>query len=216
MYSVFFFSLSILFTYYSIEQNIIFLWPAANTAFFGLAYLFNKPMLFAKSQNGRINILIHLINLPWLFFTTAVWRFGCLISKEAPFNKIPSTNITIGRRLLKTEFPDEIEIILDLTCEFNECLPDNKEYINLPLLDGIAPPGNTVKQLQDILPRINNKQIYIHCAQGHGRTATITTLLLVLIKKYPKVEDAYKCILENRPKANMSRSQKRNVLSTLL
>jgi protein-tyrosine phosphatase len=53
--------------------------------------------------------------------------------------------------------------------------------------------------------------VLVHCAQGHGRTASFVALLLGRLGIASTVEDAVALIQACRPLARMSRSQRRSV-----
>lgn len=139
-----------------------------------------------------------------------MWRLQIQVSDEPPFHKIENLDIWVGRRLLPKEMPEEIDMIIDLTSEFPK-IDSTKSYINIPLLDGINPPRSIVKSVKQVAEKIKKEKlkIYIHCAQGHGRTATFTSLLLVELGLAENPLGGYEKVREARPKAKVSSSQKR-------
>lgn len=209
MYPAFFIFISILSFYYGLTTKPIFFWLTTNALFFALVYGLNKPNWFLKSSKGKVNIFILILNLPWLIFTFIVWHIQRILSSENKLNHIAGTNIYIGRRLLGDELPKEINVVIDLTCEFNEPFFKNVVYINIPLLDAIAPSKEIFTTIEDLKNKVNGKSVFIHCAQGHGRTALFTSILLVKLGISPNYFDAHKLILSSRPKATMSNSQER-------
>ena len=154
--------------YFTITSSAFFTWPCINMIFFAVVYFANKPSWFFKNQNGKIHSIIYFLNLPWLLFSTVTWHIQRILSSENPSNHIEGTNVTVGRKLLKNESPDNIEAIIDLTSEFNETNSGSASYFNIPLLDGISPPKNIFAELKFIVSKIQGKQVFVHCAQGHG------------------------------------------------
>ena len=207
MFSVFFLSLSFLFGYLAIHDSLFYVWPALNSSYFGTAYVFNAPKLFLKSKAGKIPLPVILVNLPWLLFQNIIWNIERLVSNENPYDRIDGTNITIGRRLQTDEYPNDIDVVVDLTCEFTEPKLDSSAYINLACLDGVALNSSTRKEIRALLPIIENKNIYIHCAQGHGRTAMVAIEILILTNVCRSFDEAQQMVLRSRPKAKMSKRQ---------
>ena len=209
MYPAFFIFISILTFYYGLTTQPIFFWLTINALFFAIVYALNKPNWFLKSYKGKVNTFILILNLPWLIFTFIVWHIQRILSKENSCNQITGTNIFIGRRLLSDELPQDINVVIDLTCEFNEPFFKNVVYINIPLLDAIAPSQEIFTIIDDLKNKIIGKSVFIHCAQGHGRTALFTSILLVKLGISSNYCDAHKLILISRPKATLSGSQER-------
>ena len=213
-YPIFFIAFLVFLTYKAIFienlfLKIILIWFSVSFGFLAMVYIFNKPEWLGKKHNGKINILNLMIYLPWFFFSLIVWHIQRIISKENPFDEIIENKIWYGRRLLASEISEKFDAVIDLTSEFIEpnIIVDRFEYISLPLLDGIKPNKNFFKKLKEIIPQIKNKKIFVHCAQGHGRTATVTLFIMKNLNFIDKYEDGLKKILQFRPGAKVSKEQ---------
>jgi protein-tyrosine phosphatase len=112
----------------------------------------------------------------------------------------------VGRKFRRGELPPNTQVLIDLTSEFSEEIHEIPTYISLPMLDGVAPKSDFKEFIETLISKIESKSIYIHCVQGHGRTATFTSLLLSQLKKISPME-AYESILKVRPRAKASASQ---------
>lgn len=164
-------------------------------------------MLMGKTKTGQINLILLIINLPWLLLTWAIWLLEVTVSPEDKMNRIGQTNIYLGcyPRFTKIE---KFDLIIDLTAEFPPCKAGAKEYICLPNLDGIK-LRNTAR-----LPRLSMKQkILIHCAQGHGRSASYASLLIPQLFPTISSQEALSLILKNRPGAKPSKVQLSQICS---
>lgn len=154
-----------------------------------------------KTKTGQINLILLLINFPWLLLTWAIWLFEIMISQEDQINRIDQTNIYLGRypRFNETE---NFDLVIDLTAEFFPSKVNTKEYICLPNLDGIK-LRNTAR-----LPQVSiDQKILIHCAQGHGRSATYASLLIAQFFPAISPQEALSLILKSRPGAMPSKAQ---------
>ena len=116
-------------------------------------------------------------------------------------------NIYIGRRLLAHEFPDFVDHVVDLTCEFTEPKPlRNVDYHSFQILDGFIP--QTAQLNQWIANTANlNGNIYIHCAEGHGRTGLFTAALLVELGNFNSAFDALEFVKSKRPLVRLGSRQ---------
>ena len=205
-YSIFFgcFFLYASFELYSAKSLWEFLWgwPACCFLLMTLSYTLHRPgLVCGKRKDGSINPFLILINLPWLLLTWGVWTLESVISKEDAVNKIPGTNISLGRYPRFCNLKETYDLIVDLTSEFPKSC-EKAEYICLPNLDGVA-LTNT-----DLPVSIHsNQNVLIHCAQGHGRSATFAAILINKLDRQVSRKDAYKKIREARPAAKVSIGQ---------
>jgi len=182
--------------------GILLIWPICCLSLMTIAYAFGCPgLICGKREDGCTNLLI-LINLPWLLFTWIIWGLESVLSKEDAVNKIPGTNISIGKYPLFHDIATAYDLIIDLTAEFPKSC-DQAGYICLPNLDGVALENAELPY--SIGPEQN---VLIHCAQGHGRSATFAAILMNQMDIQISKEEAYKKIAEVRPAARISKAQR--------
>ena len=120
-----------------------------------------------------------LVLAPYLLPTWSLWHLSRAARREAPFDELVE-GITIGRRLLPGEYPEGIESVVDLTAEFPESsrIGQGRTYRTFPILDGSRSTPAALEQLaREILELPGD--VYIHRAEGHGRTALVATSLLL-------------------------------------
>jgi hypothetical protein len=211
-YAIFFgsiFSL-LLWCIWSGESALSLLWiyPLISAAILTIAYATNNSKLISgKASTGDINWLLATINFPWLFITWLIWEIQAQLSSEDLINQIAGTNIYIGcyPKYAKIE---HFDLVIDLTAEFCSHQGQAKAYFCVPNLDGI--PLRNVIFPTWITP---DNTIFIHCAQGHGRTATYTSLLLAHLGIVRSPIEALPFVLHCRPAAKPSKAQIQQISS---
>ena len=140
----------------------------------------------------------HLLN----YLSLALSRFN---NRAARFNEI-EPGVYLGARPFSK---DErvlaglrIASALDLTAEFPEVsfLRKMPAYLCIPLLDRTAPSQPELKvAINFIRDRLAHGPVYVHCALGHGRSATVVLAYLLASGKFADQNDALKHLREKRP-----------------
>ncbi len=125
-----------------------------------------------------------------------------------PFQELHD-GLTIGRRLLPSEFPSQITKVFDLTCEFPEPPQIRRKvfYRCLPTLDARSP---TVAVLRQVAREVLNAGggVYIHCANGHGRTGAVAGAVLLVGGKARTSRKAIEYLRQCRPKLTLNSTQR--------
>lgn len=185
----------------------IFAWPGVSFGIVGLAYLGLGPGIFGKRANGSLFWLSTLLLLPYLLLTWLTWHLVRQTSREDCYNEV-APGIYVGRRPLPGELPHEVSLLVDLTAEFPEhhLVRAGREYVAAPMLDaGVASEG-AFRELVQHISRWPGP-VYIHCAQGHGRTGTVAAAVLVAKGLYATPEAAIEAMQRVRPKLALGRNQ---------
>ncbi len=215
-YAGFFAALSILMgvLLFSIDSGVKYflLWGIVNTTLMAAAYACNLPFLVAKRRSGELSRLKNAINFPWLIFTYVVWYARSRLSSEGACHELLPGTLYLGRRLLHSEaLPSEIDVIVDLTAEFYECVSvrHQRNYLSFPILDGGIPTASILREFLQQSAMLQEHCVYVHCAQGHGRTALMAALLLCAFRKCETPIEALSLIQQARPRARVNSSQYR-------
>ncbi len=179
-----------------------------------IGYGVNMPGLFGKREDGSLKPFLVVVNLPWLLLTHLVWNIEIFVRREDPYNELKRGDILIGRRLRGWEGREmEREAVIDLTSEFHE--PERHRngvhYFSIPILDGSIPRRKEVEKFREICSQIiqNKWRVYIHCAQGHGRTTMMTAIMLIESGMCDDLGKAAQRIRESRPLATTNAAQKK-------
>ena len=187
---------------------LILLWPALSCGLIASGYLGWGPSEKKKKPDGSLSLLSLSLLLPYLLYAWTAWHIVRIFSRESPYHSLGS-ELKFGRRLLSSELPEGTQTVVDLTSEFPEpaALRAAVTYISFPMLDASSlAPAHLAAFAQDLCSA--QRPIYIHCAQGHGRTGLITALFLIACGKATNVEDAMRQIQLQRPLAKLSPVQK--------
>ena len=186
--------------------HYLLLWPALSFGIVALAYVHFGPRVFGKSPRGMLAPINQLMLLPYLVYAWSVWHALRTLKREAAFNQL-TDNIFIGRRLLSHEFPDNIDHVIDLTCEFNE--PEalrSSSYHSFQVLDGFITSPGQLRRWADQAAGLSGN-IYIHCAEGHGRTGLFATVLLLRTGHSKTPNDALRFIRSRHPRVRLGQCQ---------
>jgi hypothetical protein len=183
-------------------------WGAASLALAGVAYLGFPGVVFGKDgDSGRLPIGRKLLLLPYLLLSSATWHALRLLGKEPPWDAL-GEGVFIGRRLLPGEYPAGVRTVVDLTWEFEERLPPGPvRYLNWPILDaaGVSPEA-----LRAFAARLlaEPHPLYLHCAQGHGRTGMVAAALLLAREPGETPEGALARVRAARPGVRLGEEQR--------
>ena len=176
----------------------------------GLAYAFVGPRAFLKRPNGCLPALSYAVYAPYyLLNALSLWSFRRR-ARENAFDEI-APNVYLGCRLNerdKTKIESlKIARVLDLTSEFSETpFLRALDYRCIPLLDTRAPTLTQLREGVDWIAQ-SDVPIYVHCALGHGRSATFVAAYLLLSKRAQNAADAVSQIQKVRPRIGLSREQ---------
>ena len=191
---------------------LLLFWPAISFSAVAAGYFYFGPRIYGKSSNGRLALINQVLLLPFLLMLWAVWYAVRLFRREHAYNQI-TDKVFIGRRLLSFELPSFIDHVIDLTCEFNEprSLRDSS-YRSFPILDGFAPSTTELSTWAECVADLSGN-IYIHCAEGHGRSGLFAAVLLLYAGDVHTVDEAVQLIQSKRPRVRLGGTQLKSLHS---
>ncbi len=164
---------------------IAFGYTAFSFLLLAVAYGKGGVGLLGKSPDGRLRPSSWLLFAPYHALNRiSLWLYR-RTSREPALVQVVS-NLYFGRRLSSREscelLPHHCIGVLDLAGEFSEVhrLREVERYRSLPILDGTAPAEEllweAVGWLRELVPL---GPVYVHCALGHGRSATVVVAYLL-------------------------------------
>lgn len=184
-------------------------WPAASFLLVGVAYAGLGPGVFAKRPNlGTLHPLAKVVLGPFLASTWIIWRL-LITSGENVYDRVVGP-FYLGRRAADDEVPDDVDLVVDMTTEFDALPPgaENRAYWCLPTLDGSVPSSSAFMDLAQRVADWKGRGVYVHCAAGHGRSATLLAAVLLLRGEAATLREAIRLIKSQRPLAGPNRRQR--------
>ena len=184
---------------------LIFLWPAVDLLVLGSVYLVDGNcgvLLLGKSQvSGKLSPISIFIFLPYLFGAFVFWRIKHLWKGEHVCDKV-AHGIWVGRYPLHLSVDDPrfaeqpLKIVVDLTGEFptRRAFHGRTTYLCAPSLDGLlADPRVLLDTARAVITSYDaerNHSVYVHCANGHGRSGLFAGILMVMRGDCSSLEEA--------------------------
>lgn len=209
-------------------------WPAALYGLVICAYLLNGTfgawLLSKDTRTGQIPIWRMLVFAPYLFIHWLCWwlRHLLVLLNEDGYNLV-APGIYVGRFPLwfpcrragmlgcDGALPKDHVGVVDMCAEF-PALPwvieqaDGK-YICLPCLDGDLPENKMelLRAARTVAAWGSSTPVYIHCANGRGRSCCFA-ILVILLRGSSKgdleadIQDATQLIRQSRSQVKVSRA----------
>lgn len=197
------------FFYYGIQVGgfgVTLFWPGLSFSIVAIGYFGLGPRVFGKRPDGTIAWYALVALFPYFVYTWVVWHLVRLLSGEDCYNRV-SPELYLGRRALAHELPPEVTTVVDLTSEFPEPkgVRTGRHYICVPTLDADVSSNfeALVEKILDLSP-----PIYIHCAQGHGRSGTLVAALLMAKGTAKDADEAMSLVRTARPDVRLNARQK--------
>ena len=187
--------------------HFLWVWPGLSFLAVAGAYFGLGPRIFRKRSDGTIASLALVALLPYFLFTWGIWHLARLLIKEDCYNRV-APGLYLGRRPLAHELPADINAVVDLTAEFPEPegVRNGRDYICVPTLDASVLVDGHFLELAEKVNRIDGS-IYVHCAQGHGRSGTLVAALLLARGEAKSVDDAVARVRKARPGVRLNAQQ---------
>lgn len=160
----------------------IWLWPSAVMFAVAFVYIAGKPAAFGKQRDGRQAWWSWIAWAPMFAYMRIAHEAARWLTREPVFDEV-APGILVGRRPGARELPANVAIVVDLCAELGE-LPGivaGQRYLAIPTLDATSPtPAELVRAVDEVLAAIaGGGNAFIHCAFGHGRSATVAAAVLV-------------------------------------
>ncbi|WP_437966577.1 dual specificity protein phosphatase family protein [Sorangium sp. So ce260] len=186
---------------------LVLLWAALSFFLVGAAYLSRRPALLGKQPDGTLASWALVLLGPYFLLAWAIWRAERLLRRADCANEV-APGLWVGRRPFAHELPAGVRLVVDLTAELPAApaIRRHPGYVCVPVLDGTGPE---LAALRELLRRLRDEDgVYVHCASGHGRSATLATALLLDRGPAARVEEVEAQLRQRRPGIRLSAAQR--------
>lgn len=183
-------------------------WPGVSVIVVGVGYLGLGPRVFGKSAaNGRLRPWVVVAIFPYFAVAWSLWQLKSRLFGERPHDEV-APGIFVGRRPLGPhELPAGAKVVVDLTSEFPRVECADARYVCIPTLDTTAPTDAEMKALLDGIAD-EDGPIFVHCAMGHGRSATVAAALMIRRGLAKSVDEAIAMMAAKRPAVHLHPPQR--------
>jgi protein-tyrosine phosphatase len=186
----------------------VLLWPAVVLLAVAIVYLAQAPRAFGKRGDGTLAWWAWLVWAPIFGYMRLLHELARSLTDEPVGNEV-APGIWVGRRPRRHELPAGIAIVVDLCAELPEApgVATGRHYLAIPALDATAPaPADIVRAVDAVLAAPG--AAFIHCAFGHGRSATVAAAVLVQ-RGDATLEDVERRMQSVRPRIGLNTHQRR-------
>lgn len=163
----------------AIASSWLWLWPAGVLIATMVVYVLSAPAAFLKRLDGTLPWYAWLVWGPLFAYQWLVYEGGRRFTGEPVATEV-APGVFVARRPRVHELPPGVAIVVDLCAEFpaSRGVPAGRTYLAIPTLDAAAPTAAQIAAAVDAILAANGPA-FIHCAHGHGRSATVAAAVLV-------------------------------------
>ncbi|MEO8844033.1 MAG: dual specificity protein phosphatase family protein [Kofleriaceae bacterium] len=185
----------------------IFWWPVAVLVAAWFVYLASAPGAFMKQPDGRLPWYAWVVWAPIFVWQWLAHEFVRAFSKEPVANEV-APGVWVGRRPRTSELRPDIKIVIDLCAELPAArgVTDHRSYVSIPTLDARSPSPEQIASAVDRVVATEGPAL-IHCAFGHGRSATVAAAVLVR-RGDATLETVEATMKVSRPRIGINRIQR--------
>jgi hypothetical protein len=181
------------------------LWIGISLLVIGFGYLDLWATVFQKKEDGSFTFASRILHFPYRILTSVIRK---LFFKTYELPQKITNNLYLGS--FEMSKSTNCDTIFDLCAEYNRVNYKVNNYESFPLIDLATPTIEEldlgVKKLDDLIQK--NQTVFIHCALGLSRSATIVLAWLLFSKKVSTIQDAYAFFEKNEYQSNISKNHK--------
>lgn len=191
----------------------LLIWIGLTFGGVGTAYWRGDPTIFHKRPDGTLPLLPLFLLFPY-HVVTRVGLWAQRLTAHFPVFHQVAPGLYLGGVPFRNDTErlrrGGVTATLDLTSEFTETPAlRTATYHCIPLLDMTAPTAAELRQGAEWIrtERQAGKSVYVHCAKGVGRSATVAAAYLILSGQAQNADEAVKLLQKARPHVHLNGSQ---------
>lgn len=190
-------------------------WASLGFVLVSVAYFTETPQLMGKRQDGTLSPVTVCLCFPVLLLNYGLFHLMRTLRDEAIVDEV-LPGLHVGGLPSPGDLPEEIETIVDLTFEFiaHPEVRRHPGYRSYPMLDdGFPGPARVEQIVRELADRPG--PMLVHCAGGHGRSATLAAALLIARGQFESVEAAERAMQKARPLIRLRALQRERLAAWL-
>lgn len=205
------------------ELWLIMLWPCLSLLTMAFWYAYDSQagiaILNKNQRTGQIPGGTMILMAPYFFVANGWWlvRHKLVLQwVENPYDKVASDgqgDIYVGRWPLyyPSQFPTTATGVVDVTAEWwaRDCVTRGRNYLCLPSLDCDMPDTMAMLRGARKVAREWNGGLYVHCANGHGRSSCFAALVMLFRRQASSWREAFKMMRTHRQYIHIQAPQER-------
>jgi hypothetical protein len=185
-----------------ISIALILIWIGASLLFIALGYFGLGAVVFQKKENGSFTFAANILFFPYRWMSRLI-RNLFFKSYQTP-QKI-TDKLYLGAFWMTKLY--EYDAIFDVCAEYKKSGNTTQNYVSYPLIDLATPTLEEldlgVKKLDELIQ--NNNAIFIHCALGMSRSATIVFGWLWYTNQVKTVKEGFSFFEDKNFQFNLSK-----------
>jgi protein-tyrosine phosphatase len=192
----------------------VLLWPAAVLLGVAIVYLAQAPRALGKRADGSLAWWAWLVWAPLFGYMRLLHELARSLTDEPVANEIVP-GVWVGRRPRRHELPAGVAIVVDLCAELPVApgVAEGRRYLAIPTLDATSPTPDEIAGAVDAMLAAGGP-VFVHCAFGHGRSATVAAALLV--RRGDATLDGVEAMLRaRRPRIGLNAHQRRALAAAM-
>jgi hypothetical protein len=198
----------------ALAQGLVSAWFGASFTVVSLAYLGAGPRLLGKQPDGALAWWSLGLNAPFLLLALASMRAVHAALREDPWTEV-APGLFLGRRPTRADAAGfralGVTGVLDLCAELpaSRARTGLEAYASVPVLDARAP---SLEALTLAVSWIDHQRphgpVYVHCALGRSRGATVAAAWRLAHRLDPDAAAAERALVQLRPVVELSAEQR--------
>lgn len=188
--------------------RLVFAWLALGFLQVATAYFACSPRLLGKRLDGTLAPWAMAIGLP-VYCLNYGFRWGQRRFGGEPASTEVAPGLFVGRRPGPDELPEGTTTIVDLSAELSAHarVRAHPGYLCFPMLDDGFPEPGEIERIVVALQDVPGPML-IHCAAGHGRSATLAAAVGLARGQFRDLTHAETSMRRARPKIRFTTWQR--------